>query len=289
VFTVLLPSSCCISLLNYSSFQPSCHNINNLLSSGCGPCTSCTWKGYTLGTVYQKYTLREVYFIYDMTRVSRVYRVLTQSYWNSLRPFIQFTMETESENVIAPLNVLVAREETTLATKFHRKPTHTGRYLNSNSNYLPHVKRGTIQSLHNRASAICQEWQDLVKEIAAWEVISSSVVIPEVSLTWSLIPRVAVVWVKNRSLWALRVSRMWTAFPRSLDVLEIDTTSGRSSKPDTLLEVYSWKPGWKEIRYRWHSASTVSPVSVAETTLAKQADLYLCGSGNIGTISSRVS
>jgi hypothetical protein len=45
---------------------------------------------------------------------------------NSLRPSIQFTMETESENAIALLDVLVISEETTLTTRVYRKPTHSG-------------------------------------------------------------------------------------------------------------------------------------------------------------------
>jgi hypothetical protein len=84
---------------------------------------------------------------------------------NCLRPAIQFTMETESDNTILFLDVLVIRKETALATKVYRKPTHTGRYLNFNSNHTPHVKRGLIQSLHKRASVICQEHQDLCYEI----------------------------------------------------------------------------------------------------------------------------
>jgi hypothetical protein len=74
-------------------------------------------------------------------------------------------METESDNAIAFLDVLVVWEKTTLTTRVYRKPTHTGRYLTFNSNHLPHVKRGLIQSLRNRASTICQERHDLVKEI----------------------------------------------------------------------------------------------------------------------------
>jgi hypothetical protein len=62
------------------------------------------------------------------------------------------------------LDVLVIRKETTLATKVYRNPTHTGRYLNFNSNHPPHAKRGLIQSLHKRASIICQEHQDLCDE-----------------------------------------------------------------------------------------------------------------------------
>jgi hypothetical protein len=50
-------------------------------------------------------------------------------------------------------------------TQVYRKPTHTGWYLNFKSNHPPHVKRGLIQSLHNRASTIWQDRQDLAKEI----------------------------------------------------------------------------------------------------------------------------
>jgi hypothetical protein len=75
-------------------------------------------------------------------------------------------MEIESDSAIAFLDVLVIRKETTLATKVYRKPTHTVRYLSFNSNHPPHVERGLIQSLHSRASTICQERQDLAKEIS---------------------------------------------------------------------------------------------------------------------------
>jgi hypothetical protein len=80
---------------------------------------------------------------------------------------IQFTMEIESDSAIAFLDVLVLRKEMSLATKVYRKPTHTGQYLNFNSNHPPHVKRGLIQSLHNRASTIRQERQDLFNEISS--------------------------------------------------------------------------------------------------------------------------
>jgi hypothetical protein len=79
------------------------------------------------------------------------------SHLNSLRLSIQFTMEIESDSTIAFFDVLVIRKGMTLSTKVYRKPTHTGRYLNFNSNHPPHVKRGLIQSLHNRDSTRCQE------------------------------------------------------------------------------------------------------------------------------------
>jgi hypothetical protein len=75
-------------------------------------------------------------------------------------------MEIESYSAIPFLDVLIIRKGTTLANKIHRKPTHTGRYLNFKSNHPPHVKRGLIQSLHNRASTIRQERHDLLNEFS---------------------------------------------------------------------------------------------------------------------------
>jgi hypothetical protein len=63
---------------------------------------------------------------------------------NCLRCSIRFTMETESNNAIFFLDVLVIRKDTTLITQVYRKSTHTGRYLNFKSNQPPHVKRGLI-------------------------------------------------------------------------------------------------------------------------------------------------
>jgi hypothetical protein len=66
------------------------------------------------------------------------------SHLNSLRPFIQFTTETESESVIPFLDVLVIGKGMTMATKVTRKPKHTGQYLHFKFNSPPHVKRGLI-------------------------------------------------------------------------------------------------------------------------------------------------
>jgi hypothetical protein len=79
---------------------------------------------------------------------------------------MQLNIEIESDSAVSFLNVLVITKVTTLATKVCRKPTHTGRYLNFKSNHPPHVKISLIQSLHNRASTICQERQILFNEIS---------------------------------------------------------------------------------------------------------------------------
>jgi hypothetical protein len=76
---------------------------------------------------------------------------------NSIRPTIQFTMETEANNKIPFLDVHVIRKQSSIITTVYRKPTHTGCYLNFHLNHPPHVKRGIIRSLYNRATIICQE------------------------------------------------------------------------------------------------------------------------------------
>jgi hypothetical protein len=89
------------------------------------------------------------------------------SHVNSLRPPIQFTMEIESDSAIPFLDILVIRKEMTSTTKVYRKPTHTGQYLNFNSNHPLNVKRGLIQSLHNRATTIAKnDKMFLMKSVA---------------------------------------------------------------------------------------------------------------------------
>jgi hypothetical protein len=87
------------------------------------------------------------------------------SHINSLRPTIQFTTETETGNSLSFLDVLVCRNETALLTKIYRKPTHIGRYLHFNSNHPPHIKRGVMYSLINRAITLCIEKQEYAKVV----------------------------------------------------------------------------------------------------------------------------
>jgi hypothetical protein len=87
------------------------------------------------------------------------------SHTNNLRPTIQFTLKTETGDSLPFLAVLVYRNGTALLTKVYRKPTHTGRYLHFNSNHPPHVKRGVVHSLINRAITLCTEKQEYAKEV----------------------------------------------------------------------------------------------------------------------------
>jgi hypothetical protein len=152
----------------------------------------------------------------------------------NLRPSIQFTMKTEPEMRL-PFSMFWSSG---------------------------HVKSGLIQSLHSRASTVCQERQDLVKEMSTLrsdlelsgypQDFNDSVINSKGSSRLNK---------EQKPLGSVYISHMWRVFLRSSDVLEIDT-SGRSSKSSRLLGVHSWKEGRNEVRYKRHSASIVSPVSV---------------------------
>ena len=66
-------------------------------------------------------------------------------------------IETDSPNPL--LDVFVVRDGCTMNTEVNRKPAHTGRYLNFQSNRPPHVKRGVLEGLYHRATVTCQGQQ----------------------------------------------------------------------------------------------------------------------------------
>lgn len=68
-------------------------------------------------------------------------------------------MEIATDSANPLLDVLVIRNGCTMNTKVHRKPTHTGRYFNFQSNRPSHVKRGVLEGLYHRATVICQGQQ----------------------------------------------------------------------------------------------------------------------------------
>ena len=79
-------------------------------------------------------------------------------YLNSLFPSITFTVEKEQDGTLPFMDVLVSRlVDGSMMTSVYRKPTHTDRYLSYNSNHPPHVKRGVIKSLLNRARDISSQ------------------------------------------------------------------------------------------------------------------------------------
>ncbi|XP_068708190.1 uncharacterized protein [Montipora foliosa] len=74
---------------------------------------------------------------------------------NNIEPSIQFTVERETTQEIAFLDVAVYRQDNgQLANKVYRKPTHTERYLAFESHHPIAHKKAVVKSLTNRARNI---------------------------------------------------------------------------------------------------------------------------------------
>ena len=75
--------------------------------------------------------------------------------FNKLHPSISFTMESESDNCLPFLDVLVRRTPTEFVTSIYRKPTFSGQYINFLSHSSKKRKINLIKTLCNRAVSIC--------------------------------------------------------------------------------------------------------------------------------------
>ena len=76
-------------------------------------------------------------------------------YLNSVRPSIELTVKLEKDGMLPFLDTLLQRrEDGSLGVTVYRKPTHTDRYLDFQSHHPPHVKRGLVRCLYDRARAI---------------------------------------------------------------------------------------------------------------------------------------
>ena len=75
--------------------------------------------------------------------------------FNQLHPSISFTMESESNNCLPFLDVLVKRMPTEFITSVYRKPTFTGNYINFLSHCSKKRKINLVKTLCQRAVSIC--------------------------------------------------------------------------------------------------------------------------------------
>ena len=83
---------------------------------------------------------------------------------NQYDPQIQFTYETEAENRIPFLDVMIERKNDHLETSVYRKKTNTNIYMNWNSHSPRSWKIGTLRNLTRRAIMIATE-NNLQKEL----------------------------------------------------------------------------------------------------------------------------
>ena len=80
---------------------------------------------------------------------------------------IRFTMESpDNEGSIPFLDTkCTPNSNHTINTTVHRKPTHTDRYLDWNSNHPISAKRSVIQALNHRAKVVCSTQELLAMEM----------------------------------------------------------------------------------------------------------------------------
>ena len=84
---------------------------------------------------------------------------------NSQHQSISFTMESEVDGKLPYLDLNVHRcKEGTLKTSIYRKPTHTGSYLDFNSNHAESAKRSVVMSLLKRMDHITLGEEERRKE-----------------------------------------------------------------------------------------------------------------------------
>ena len=84
---------------------------------------------------------------------------------NSVEPSVKFTVETEADEQIPFLDVLVIRnDDGSIDTTVYRKPTHTGRYLNFYSDSPRAHLEAVVRSLFQRADTHCSNTALRTKE-----------------------------------------------------------------------------------------------------------------------------
>ena len=84
---------------------------------------------------------------------------------NSFHQNIQFTYESENNNQLAFLDVLLIRNNTTIKTTVYRKSTNIDIYLNWKSFSPCSWKRGTLKTITRRAYLVCSTPDYLQEEL----------------------------------------------------------------------------------------------------------------------------
>ena len=84
---------------------------------------------------------------------------------NSFHPSIQFTYETESNNRLSFLDVLIIRNGQNIETCVYRKPTNTDIYIHWNSFAPIQWKRSTLKTLVYRSYLVCSNDHYLTLEL----------------------------------------------------------------------------------------------------------------------------
>ena len=88
-----------------------------------------------------------------------------QEHLNSIDPHIKFTIELPGTDGLPFLDTLTKPTPNSIESTVYRKPTHTDRYLDYNSNHPISTKLSVIYTLIHRAKQVCSTPEFLAKEM----------------------------------------------------------------------------------------------------------------------------
>ena len=101
-----------------------------------------------------------------LTIVKKGTRDSLLNYLNSIDPNIKFTIEPPNEQGAIPfLDTFPRPSGNKIITSVYRKPTHTDRYLDFNSNHPKSAKRAVVRALTDRAKNVCSSPELLAEEM----------------------------------------------------------------------------------------------------------------------------
>ena len=101
--------------------------------------------------------------VHSATRKDHINKI--QRHLNSIDPCIKFTTELPETDGLPFLDALTKPNPNSIESSMYRKPTHTDRYLDYNSNHPISAKLSVIHTLIHRAKQVCSTPEVLVKEI----------------------------------------------------------------------------------------------------------------------------
>ena len=109
-----------------------------------------------------KWWFRYVDDVHSATRKDQVNKL--QEHLNSTDPCIKFTIELPGTDGLHFLDTLTKPTPNSIESIVYRKPTHTYKYLDYNSNHPISAKLSVIHTLICRAKQVCSTPEFLAKE-----------------------------------------------------------------------------------------------------------------------------
>ena len=110
-----------------------------------------------------KWWFRYVDDVHSATRKDQVNKL--REHLNSIDPHIKFTIELPGTDGLPFLDTLIKPTSNSIESTVYRKPTHTDRYIDYNSNHPTSANLSVIHTLTHRAKQVCSTPDFLAKEM----------------------------------------------------------------------------------------------------------------------------